>query len=137
MTPDQPTAPPALPTGERTLGELVTSLTTDASTLVRGEIELAKAELRESARRGGAGAGMVAAAGFLLLLATVLLSIALAYGLVAAGVWTWLAFVIVGVLYILVAAVLGLVARRQFQRTKAPERTIASVKETGAALRRT
>ena len=134
MTPD-PT--PALPSGERSIGDLVTSLTTDASALVRGEIELAKAELRETARTGGAGAGMVAGAVFLILLASVLLSIALAYGLVAAGVWTWLAFVIVGLLYILVAAVLGLLARRQFRRTKPPERTIASVKETGAALRRT
>jgi ABC-type multidrug transport system fused ATPase/permease subunit len=119
---------------DRSLGELVSSLTTDLSALARSEVELAKAELRDSARRGGLGAAFIAVAAFLLLLASVLLSIALAYGLIAAGLWTWLAFLIVGLLYVLVAAVLGLLARRQFQRTKPPERTIASVKETGAAL---
>lgn len=123
------------PSEERSLGELVSSLTADLSSLARSEVELAKAELRDTARRGGTGAGLVAGAALLLLLASVLLSIALAYGLIAAGVWTWLAFLIVGLFYILVAAIFGLVARRQFQRVKAPERTITSVKETGAALR--
>ena len=70
-------------------------------------------------------------------LASVLLSVAAAFGLVALGLDPALAFLIVGVVYILIAVILGLVARSQFRRIKPPERTIASVKQTAAALRQT
>jgi len=119
----------------RSLAELIKGATSDVSTLVRGEIELAKAEVRETVKLSGQGVGMIAAAVFLILLAVVLLSVAAAYGLVAAGLDPWLAFLIVAVFYLLVAAILGLVARTQLKKAKAPERTIESVKQIPSALR--
>lgn len=119
----------------RSLAELIKGATSDVSTLVRGEIELAKAEVRETVKLSGQGVGMIAAAVFLILLAVVLLSVAAAYGLVAAGLDPWLAFLIVAVVYLIVAAILGLVARSQLKKAKAPERTIESVKQLQSALR--
>ena len=119
----------------RSLAELIKGATSDVSTLVRGEIELAKAEVRETVKLSGQGVGMIAAAVFLILLAVVLLSVAAAYGLVAAGLDPWLAFLIVAVFYLIVAAILGLVARSQLKKAKAPERTIESVKQIPHALR--
>lgn len=122
---------------ERSLQELVRTLTADFQTIARDEVELAKAEMRDNARHGGMGAGLLAGAVLLVTLASVLLSVAAAFGLVALGLDPALAFLIVGVVYILIAVILGLVARSQFRRIKPPERTIASVKQTAAALRQT
>jgi protein-S-isoprenylcysteine O-methyltransferase Ste14 len=120
---------------ERSLGELVSSLSSDLTTLAKDQIELAKSEVRDSARRGGKGAGLIAGAALLGLLASVLFSIAAAYGLIALGLHPGFAFLIVGVVYVIVAAILLLVARSQFRRITPPERTIASVQETAAVLR--
>jgi hypothetical protein len=121
--------------GERSVAELVRSLTDDVKTIGKDQIELAKSELRDSARRGGKGAGLMAAVALLMLLASVLLSIAAAYGLVALGLHPGVAFVIIGVVYMIIGAILALIARSQFKRIRPPERTIASVKETQAVLR--
>jgi Putative Actinobacterial Holin-X, holin superfamily III len=120
---------------DRSLVELVRSMTTDVTTIAKDQVELAKSELRDSARHGGTGAGLAAGAALLMFLASVLFSVAAAYGLVALGLHPALAFLIVGAVYVLVAAILGLVARSQFRRITPPERTIASIKETTAVLR--
>jgi hypothetical protein len=122
---------------ERSVAELVRSLTDDFKTIGRDQIELAKSELRDSARHGGTGAGLMAGVALLMLLASVLFSVAAAYGLVALGLHPGLAFVIIGVAYVIIAAILALIARSQFKRIRPPERTIASVKETQAVLRQT
>jgi Putative Actinobacterial Holin-X, holin superfamily III len=57
--------------GDRSLGELISEVTTDLSTLMRQELELARAELQQSASRAGKGAGMLggaAVAGYFVLL---------------------------------------------------------------------
>ena len=61
--------------------------------------------------------------------------IALAEGLVAAGIWRWAAYLIVFGFLLVIVAVLILVGRRKVKRVKAPERTIASSKETLAVLK--
>jgi uncharacterized PurR-regulated membrane protein YhhQ (DUF165 family) len=120
---------------ERTIGQLVADATRDVSELIRHEIALAKTELKRDVAKAGAGAGMLAAAGFLGAVAFVLLCVAAAYGLVAAGLATWLGFLIVAVALLLLAAVLALVARGQLQKVKPPERTITTSKNTVAALK--
>lgn len=120
---------------DASIGALVAGIQQDLTALVRGQIELAKAELRESAARAGVGAGLIAAAAFLVLLAVVLISVALAYGLVALGLHPGWAFLIVAVFYILLAVLLGLLARNRFARIQPPVRVQRVAVRTREALR--
>ena len=61
----------------RSLGELISEITGDLSTLVQQEIALAKAEATQSAKRAGKGAGMFGGAGFAGYMVALFLSIAL------------------------------------------------------------
>jgi uncharacterized membrane protein YqjE len=130
------TRPTGTSAADASIGELVAGIQQDLSGLVRGEIELAKAELRESAARAGLGAGLIAAAAFLVLLAVVLVSIALAYALVALGLHPGWAFLIVAVFYVLLAAALGLLARGRLARVQPPVRVRRVAARAGQALRR-
>lgn len=103
-------------------GQLVASIRNDLQGLVRGEIELAKAEMRESAKRAGSGGVMGALAVYLLILVSIMLSIAAGYGLMALDLHPGWAFLIVGGAYLLLAAILGLIAMTRFRRVKGPER---------------
>jgi uncharacterized membrane protein YqjE len=120
---------------ERTLGQLVAQVSDDLSGIVRAEIALAKAELRADAKNAAAGGGLFGAAGYLGLLATITLVITIAYALVAAGLKPWLAFLIVTVVLLVLAAVLALVGRSRMRRITPPERTIRTTKETIAAVK--
>jgi hypothetical protein len=120
---------------ERTLGQLVAQASDDLSGIVRAEIALAKAELRTDAKNAAVGGGMFGAAGYLGLLATITLVIAAAYGLVAAGLAPWLAFLIVTVVLLLIAAVLALIGRSRVRKLKPPERTIRNAQATIAAVK--
>jgi hypothetical protein len=120
---------------EQTLGALVANASRDLSALVRSEIALAKAELRVEAKNGATGGAMFGAAGFLALLAVVLLSISAAYGLVALGLHPAWAFLIVAGVYLLVGALLVLVGKRVIGKVGPPERTIRTSKDTAAFLK--
>jgi len=121
---------------ERTLGQLVADATTDISSIVRSEVALAKAEMSADAKRAGLGAGMFAVAGVFAFLSLILLLIAAAYGLVAAGLAPWLAFLIVAVLLLVIGAILVLVGKRSIDSLQGkPERAIKSTQETIAAVR--
>jgi hypothetical protein len=129
MTDLTPTSPSALATADErpTLVQLVRSAAEDGATLVRGEIELAKAEMRENAQKAGKGAGLLGGAAFVAVTAWFLLSFAAAFGLVAAGLPVWAGLLVIAVLYLLIAAVLGLLGRRELTRIKGLERTKADV----------
>ena len=120
----------------RSLGQLVASASRDLSALIRGEIALAKAELKESAVAAGKGAGMFGAAGFLAYVAFLMLSVAAAFGLVAAGLHPALGFLIVAVVYLLIAAIVGYVGMRSVRKARAPERTIHSIEEAKTLVSR-
>jgi Protein of unknown function (DUF1469). len=122
-------------TQERTIGQLVVDATRDVSDLVRHEIALAKIEIKRDVARAGSGAGLFAAAALFGLVAFILLCFTAAYGLVEAGLATWLAFGIVTVALLLIAAVLVLIGRAQLKKVKPPERTIATSKDSVAALK--
>ena len=127
-------APPAGQT-ERTLGQLVADASRDLSTIVRSEVALAKAELKKDVVAGATGAAMFLVAGVLALLALVLLLIAAAYGLVAAGLAPWLAFLIVAGALLLICAVLVLVGRSRLSKVGPPKRTVRTSKQTVEALK--
>jgi hypothetical protein len=116
---------------EPTIGRLVANASRDISSLIRGEIALAKSELKISVRAGGIGAGLVGGAAFFALLAVVLLSIALALFVdMIPGINIAVAFLIVFVLYLLVAAILAMVGVRKFKQVGPPERAIAQAQKS-------
>ncbi|MBB1251874.1 phage holin family protein [Streptomyces alkaliterrae] len=117
------------------LGELVSRATGDLSTLFRAEFALAKAEVKQSAVRGLAGVTALVVGGVLALFSLPVFSFAVAYWLHA---W-WkvplaIAFLITGGLMLLFAVVCAWLAKRLIQKMQAPERTIASAKESAAVL---
>ena len=116
------------PGEDRSLGELFSSLSTDMSDLVRKEIQLAKVELKQEAKDAGKAGGMLGAAGVSGYLAILLLSFAAAWGLseiVPEGV----AFLIVGLVWAVVAAVLASTGRKKLQEVEPPRQTMDSLKE--------
>ncbi|MGI8646247.1 MAG: phage holin family protein [Nocardioides sp.] len=120
---------------EETLGGLFATASRDLSALMRSEVELAKTEIRQDVKNGAKGGAMFGAAAFLGLLAVVMLSIALAQGLVRLGVVSWLAFLIVTVLYLVLAGVLAMIGKKAMSKVGPPERTIRTSKETAAFLK--
>jgi hypothetical protein len=111
-------------------GELVKQLSEQASTLIRQEIQLAKAELAEKGKTAGTGAGILGGAGLVAVLALGALTACLILAL-SEGMDGWLAALIVTVIYAAVAGVLALVGRDRMKEgmPPAPEQTIESVKE--------
>lgn len=115
---------------DRPLAELLRDLSTQTSTLVRKEIELARAELTAKGRRAGAGAGMFGAAGLLGVLALAAVT-AGAIMLLGTAIAPWLAAVVVAAAYGLVAGVLALTGKKAVDNATPPipEAAAESVKE--------
>ncbi len=132
-----PIEPRSLTGDEPTIGRLIKDAQTDFSTIMRKEIQLAKAELKVSVTAGGVGLGLVAAAGFLLVLAVIMLSVAVAYLIHwnGDGLDLHWAFLIVFGFYVLLAALLVFLAVRSFKKVKAPERAIEQGREIPRALK--
>ena len=123
-------------TDDPTIGKLVGDVSNDVSSLIRSEIALAKTELKFSAKAGGVGIGLFAAAAFLLVLAVIMLSVAIAYFIHFTGLDLAWCFLIVFGFYALVAAVLGLFGYRSVRKVRGPEASIEQLKETKAVLKR-
>jgi len=123
------------PDPEPSVGELVRRASENVSTLVRAEIELAKAELSTTVKRAGIGGGLLAAAGAILIFSVPFLFVVIAEVLVALGLPRWLSYLIVWVLFLLVAAVLALIGRSQLRKVQPPERTIKTAKDTATWAR--
>ena len=122
---------------KQSLGTMISGVTEDLSTLIRGEIELAKTEVRESVQVAGRGGAMLVGAAVTAFLALIFLLLTLAWVLVQLGLPTWAGFGIVTLLLIIVAAILGLVGKKQLEQVKGLERSQASIEETKALLSRT
>ncbi len=138
MTDQNATTERAAGTTERTLGQLVADATHDLSSIIHSEIALAKAEIGADAKKAGIGAGLFAAAGFFVFLALVLLPISAAYGLVAAGLSPWLAFLIVAIVLLVLGAIMAMVGKGRVSKIKGkPERAIKNAQDTIAAIRPT
>ena len=115
---------------DHSIGELVKELATETSTLVRQELDLAKAEMTERGRRAGKGAALLGAGAVVALLALGALTACLIAALDNAMA-TWLAALIVTAVYGVIAGVMVMNGRNQIREAAppVPEQTIDSVKE--------
>lgn len=129
------TTPRSSQQSDESLGTLFASASRDLSTLVHSEIELAKAEIKFHVKNAAVGGAMFGAAAFLGVLALILLLIAAAYGLVAAGLDASIAFLLVAAALLVLAAVLALVGKKAVGKVGPPERTIRTGKDTAAFLK--
>jgi hypothetical protein len=117
------------------LGELVSNISRDLSTLMRQELDLAKAELKAEATKTGKAAGMFGGAGFAGYMTILFLSIALWWGLSNVMDQGWAAL-IVGVIWAIIAAVLYAQGRSNMRSVHPkPERTVETVKQVPDALK--
>ena len=117
------------------IGALVSDISADLSTLMRQEVALAKAEVKDSATKAGKGAGMLAGAGYAAHLMTLFLS---------ATLWMVLAYLlddlawsalIVALLWGAVAAVLALMGRKQLKTVEGIPQTTETAKRVPDALK--
>jgi MFS family permease len=115
---------------DRPIGDLVRQLSDQTTTLVRQEIELAKAEMTAKGKQVGMGAGAFGAAGVLGLYAVGAITACLILAL-STAIAGWLAALIVGVVYAAIAGVLALIGKKKTQAgaPPVPERAISSTKE--------
>jgi hypothetical protein len=117
------------------IGELISDISADLSTLMRQEVALAKAEAKDSAAKAGKGAGMLGGAGYAAHLMTLFLSItlwmALAY-LFDDLAWSAL---VVAVLWGVVAAVLAVMGRKQLKKVQGIPQTTETAKRVPDALK--
>ena len=118
------------PTDDRSAGDLLKELSEQTSTLVRQELELAKAELSEKGKQAGTGAGILGGAGLFGLLALGALTACLVMAL-DTGMEGWLAALIVAAVYGAIAAVLALTGKNKVREAApaVPEQTVETVKE--------
>jgi hypothetical protein len=127
--------PPPKHAAEPSIGQLVNQASESMSTIIRGEIELAKLELRASVKNAGVGGGAFGAAVVLLVFSLTFGLIALAEGLIAAGLPRWAGYLVVfGILLVLVG-LLVLIGVKKVKRVKAPQLTFETSRETVAYLK--
>ena len=122
--------------GQQSLGELVALAAKDMSSLVRYEISLAKSELKLDARRIGIAAALAVVCLFVGCLVLVLLCFAYAYGLEAAGIWTWAAFLIVAGTCVVVIGLAGLIAYGRIRKVSGMKMTRQTVMDDLGMLRK-
>jgi len=116
------------------LGDLLGDVTRDLSTLMRQEVDLAKAELKQSATRAGKGGGMLAGAGVAGHFVLLFLSLALMFGLGALMPLGWAA-VIVAVIWAIAAAVLASIGRKELKEIKGLPQTGETLAEIPPTLK--
>ncbi|MDN5797923.1 MAG: phage holin family protein [Intrasporangium sp.] len=122
---------------ERTLGQLVASLTQDVSTIMRGEIALVKAELTAQVKKAGKGGALLAVAGVIAFYSVYFIFITIAEGITAAGLPKWLSYLIVTLLFLITAAILAFLGIRRLKTVEPkPTRAVAEAEQTVAALKR-
>ena len=120
---------------DQSLGDLVALAAKDISQLIRGEISLAKIELRGDLKRVAVAVVLLGMSAFVGCLMLVLLCFAFAYGLMTLGIWSWASFLIVAGVCLLLIGLAALVAILRVRGVTGLRTTRASVQETITALR--
>lgn len=125
----------AAPSDEASLGELVGAISSDLSTLMRQETELAKAEIKQEVVKAGKGAAMYAGSGFAGYMVLLFLSIAAWWGLSNVMDQGWAALIVAAV-WAVVAAVLYVMGRGHLREVNPkPERTVDTLQQVPSALK--
>lgn len=128
-----PLVDPHAPKPDPSIGDLVKDATAQVSTLVRAEVELAKAEITRDVKKGLTGSVFFIAALVVLFYSTFFFFFFLAE-LLDTWLWRWVAFLIVFGLMVVVTGALALFGFLKVRRIRGPRQTIESVKETREAL---
>ena len=118
--------------GRESIGELLSDISADFSELVRQEVALAKAEVKQSATRAGKGAGMLAGAGVGAHFVLLFLSIALWWALGDSTGRGWSALIVAAV-WVVITAVLALLGRTQLTQVQGVPRTTETVSKIPSA----
>jgi len=119
----------------RSVGELIGEVTSDLTNLMRQELDLAKAEVKQEVTTAGKAAGMLGAAGFAGYMVALFLSIALWWAL-ANGMDEGWAALVVAVIWGVVAAVLAVLGRSRLRQVNPkPERTVQTLQQVPDALK--
>ena len=137
MSSQMPETPPTAAHAKaetNSLGDLLGDVTRDLSTLMRQELELAKAEAKQSATRAGKGGGMLAGAGVAGHFVLLFLSIALWYALGELMGLGWSA-VVVALIWGIIAAVLASIGKRELNAIKGMPQTVETVQEIPPTLK--
>ena len=116
------------------LGDLLGEVTRDLSTLIRQEIELAKAELKQSGTRAGKGGGMLAGAGVAGHFVLLFLSLALWWALGTLMGLGWSA-VVVAIIWGIIAAVLASMGRKELKKIQGMPQTVETIQEIPPTLK--
>jgi len=117
------------------LGELLGEVTRDLSTLMRQELALAKAELRETATTSAKGAGLLGGAGYAASMTVLFLSIALWAGLSLVMGAGW-AGVVVAAVWAVIGLILFVVGRAQLKKVKGAPQTVETLQEIPPTFQR-
>ena len=134
QSPEMPPSAAHVKADNASLGELLGDVTRDLSTLMRQEVELAKAELKQSTSRAGKGAGMLAGAGIGGHFVLLVLSLALRWALGAIMPLGWSAL-IVAVIWAIIAAVLASIGRKELKQVKGLPQTGETLSEIPPTLK--
>ena len=127
--PDQPDV------SSTSVGELLREVSQDLSTLMRQEVDLAKAEIKAEVSKAGKGAGMLGGAGFAGYMVLLFASIALWWGLANVMDEGWAALIVAAV-WAVVGLVLALMGRSRLREIRTtPERTMDTLKQVPDALK--
>ncbi|MGE2834108.1 phage holin family protein [Mycobacterium sp. SMC-4] len=128
-----PLVDPHAPKPDPSIGDLVKDATAQVSTLVRAEVELAKAEITRDVKKGLTGSAFFIAALVTLFYSTFFLFFFLAE-LLDEWLWRWAAFLIVFGIMVVVTGILALFGYLKVRRIRGPRKTIESVRELPEAL---
>jgi uncharacterized membrane protein YqjE len=111
------------------LGDTITGIIEDLQNIIRGEVQLAKTEIKEDAGKLGKALGMIGAAAFLALVGFIFLMLGVTY-LLNKFIELWMAAGLVGLVLLLIGAFLGMRGKNQMQEANmVPDKAIESLKE--------
>ena len=121
---------------DRSLGAIIKDLTADFSMLFRSEIALLKLELMDTATKLGGGAAMFAGSLVFALLGVAFLFVTIVLGMVALGVPAWLSALIITVLLFIGAVVLAMMGRKKLEQVKfVPTESVEQIKTDIEAIK--
>lgn len=120
---------------DTSLGDLLGDVTRDLSTLLRQELALAKAELKEAATASARGAGLLGGAGYAASMVVLFLSLTL-WALLAPSIgWAW-SGLIVAVVWAVIALVMFLIGRAELKKVKGMPQTVETIQEIPPTFKR-
>ncbi|MET9323557.1 phage holin family protein [Streptomyces sp. NPDC003038] len=124
-----PVPPPGPAVAESSIGDLISAISTDLSQLVRDEVELAKAEIKQESAKAGKAVGMLGGAGYAGHLVMLMASLTVVFALANVMDLAWAALIVTGV-WAVVGAVLYYIGRKQLRTVNLkPEQTVETLKE--------